>query len=571
MAFLNVLEGKGMEERLELGLMRNLLGRHPSCQIIVDANAVSRQHAQIIWDGSDFLIEDLRSRNGTYVNNREITGRHLLGDGDLIKVCDYVFEFNRELLPKLQNGSKAGKQTLDQKRDGSRRASERILEQAANDDLTGIRSRLELSNTTNDYAPTISAEKRLQTLIEITKSLSGTLTLDEMLPRVLDSLFKIFVQSERGFIFLQEGDGPLIAEWYRTRDPKENQENLRVSRTVIRHVMENKEAILSADAAEDERFDMSHSIVSQHVRSIMCAPIINGNGESIGCIQIDTYSQKTRFDNEDLEVLTTVAMQTGIAIENARLIEQAISRREVERDLELAHEVQNGILPRIVPELSGYTFHNFYLPAHQIGGDYYDYVQLPDGRLAVLVADVVGHGISAALLMAKFSAEARFALVSHRGVGEAIEALNRSFSAMSFERFVTLVVAVIDPRDHSAVFVNAGHNPPLIRTSGSVSELPREISGMPLGIDENQIYSEHTVRLASNDAVIMYTDGVTESVDKNNEEYGMRRMENRILGTGQSSASDFGPLIVEDLHNFTAGVAFADDVCVACFSRTENR
>ena len=204
---------------------------------------------------------------------------------------------------------------------------------------------------------------------------------------------------------------------YRRHD---DTQSVRISRTIVNNVMTSKEAILSADAATDARFDMAESIVDFHIRSMMCAPLIDRDGDSLGVIQLDTLDPRNRFEQDDLDVLVSVACQAAFAVENAQLHEAAMREQAIKRELAVAHEVQRGFLPsarRAIPE---YEFFEFYEPANQLGGDYYDYVELPGGRLAVVVADVSGKGISASLLMAKLSAETRYCLASEPSPAAAV-------------------------------------------------------------------------------------------------------------------------------------------------------
>ena len=212
--------------------------------------------------------------------------------------------------------------------------------------------------------------------------------------------------------------GRLVPRWSRAWR-EDATETIRVSRTIVNKVMETQEGILSADVMMDEEFNKAQSIADFRIRSMMCAPLIDSLGNSMGVLQIDTVKQSKRFQQEDLEVLLAVAGQAGIAIDNAQMHESALRQRVIERDLELANEVQHGFLPESRPDVAGYEFFDFYRPANQVGGDYFDYLVLPDGRIAVIVADVVGKGVAAALLMAKLSAETRYCLGSgkQRGPG----------------------------------------------------------------------------------------------------------------------------------------------------------
>ena len=198
---------------------------------------------------------------------------------------------------------------------------------------------------------------------------------------------------------------------------------------IVVSVMTTKEAILSADAANDSRFGMSESVVDFHIRSMVCVPLIASNGEAVGIIQLDATNPPNRFRQEDLEVLVSVAWQAAVAVENAQLHETAMRDQAIKRELAVAHEVQRGFLPSAKPQIPEYDFFEFYEPASQLGGDYYDYIELPGGRLAVVVADVSGKGISASLLMAKLSAETRYCLASEPEPTLVVSRLNRVFCA----------------------------------------------------------------------------------------------------------------------------------------------
>ena len=273
---------------------------------------------------------------------------------------------------------------------------------------------------------------------------------------------------------------------------REDTQTVRISRTIVNSVMASKEAILSADAATDARFDMAESIVDFHIRSMMCAPLIDRDGKSLGVIQIDTLDQRNRFQQDDLDVLASVACQAAFAVENAQLHEAAMRDQALKRELAVAHEVQRGFLPSAAPRIPEYDFFEFYEPANQLGGDYYDYVELPGGRLAVVVADVSGKGISASLLMAKLSAETRYCLASEPSPAEAVGRLNRAFCDSGWEdRFVTMVLAVLDPRRHEVTIVNAGHLPPLLRRGpGRVEAVGEAETRLPLGVDHEVDYAQ---------------------------------------------------------------------------------
>jgi len=183
---------------------------------------------------------------------------------------------------------------------------------------------------------------------------------------VLNSLFKIFVQADRAFIVMKTEGGQLVPLATKVRREGAD-DTIRVSRTIVNQVMEAKEAILSADAASDQKFEMSQSIADFRIRAMMCAPLLDSEGKAMGVLQIDTLDQRKRFQKEDLDVLASVAAQAGIAIDNAQMHETALKQKAMERDLEVAKEVQKSFLPEKPPEVPGYRFFNYYQPANHIG------------------------------------------------------------------------------------------------------------------------------------------------------------------------------------------------------------
>ena len=244
--------------------------------------------------------------------------------------------------------------------------------------------------------------------------------------------------------------------------PRGSNEQISISRRIIQGVMSRKEAILSADALTDSRFDMSESVVDLQIHSMMSAPLVDSQGQVLGVIQIDTADQRRRFSTDDLEVLVSVADQAAMAVENVQLHERRLETELLERELELAHRVQRGLLPAGPPKVQGYEFADLYEPASHLGGDYFDYIELPGGRLAVTLADVMGKGISAALLMARLSAQVPFCLASLPTPATAVARLNTVFCEPRWEgRFVTFVMLVLDPARHDVTVVNAGHHRPL--------------------------------------------------------------------------------------------------------------
>ena len=557
MAVLQVLKGMTPGQQFSLDGEKAVLGRHPDCDIVLDVGAVSRQHAQILLIDADFYVEDLKSRNGTYVNGQLINDRHLLEDNDRIKICDLLFTFRRAKTPS-QSGTV----------DPSLGISAEMVDDAGGTTGSTVMSKLDVGKARDSQRFSGNAETKLKALLEINNNLGSAISVDQVLPKVLDSLFKVFMQADRGFVVLQEREnGPLIPKAVKHRRP-DAEETIRISRTIVSQVMQGKEAILSADAASDERFDSSQSIADFRIRSMMCAPLVDSTGRALGAIQIDTLDQRSRFQSDDLEVLASVAGQAAFAIENAQLHEAAMHQQAFERDLQLAHKVQQGFLPSAPPKVDGYDFFDFYEPANQVGGDYFDYVPLPGGRMAMILADVSGKGISAALLTAKLSSEARYCLASEPTPAGAMDRLNAAFSASGWEdRFVTVIIAVLDPHTHQVWLVNAGHMAPFLRHPDcSLEEMGADAAGVPLGVDADHQYQQFSLQMKPGDSLTLFTDGFSEAMDSNNDLYGLARLRER-LSAPSKSVTQLGGLLLADVKSFVGNRSQSDDMCLVCFGR----
>ena len=551
MAVLQLLKGQSPGQVFALERDVSVLGRHPDCDIVLDVQAVSRQHARILRTGADFYVEDMESRNGTFVNGEKIAERRLLRDNDRLKICNLLFTF-RLYPPGLSDSSRA-----------------LLVDDEGPIPSSTMTSRVDVANPRTPARMSVNPELKLRAMLEITQSLAKAFDLEEVLPKILQTLGHIFVQADRGFVVLRSEPNNLLvpaAVWHRRR---EDEELIRISRTIVNQVMTEKLAILSADAASDDRFDTSQSIADFRIRSMMCAPLLDSDGNALGVIQIDTLDQRSRFQQDDLDLLASVAWQAALAIENAQNHEQIVAQRAIERDLALAHQVQQALLPDQVPTLSGYEFFNFYEPANQVGGDYFGYIPMPGGRLAVVIADVAGKGISAALLMAKLSAEVGYLLATEATPAEALDRLNASFSRVLNDRFITVAMVVIDPVRHEATIVNAGHMAPLLRKpGGAVEELGEDAKGLPIGVDPDSRYEQCVVQLSLGDTVTIYTDGISEAMNGDLQLYGIDRIVQDLCRRSERDTVDtLASSVLNDVKKFVGDQDQSDDMCLVCFGR----
>jgi serine phosphatase RsbU (regulator of sigma subunit) len=547
MAFLKILKGPNPGKMVLLeGAAKLLLGRHAASDLVINDPAVSREHAQVVAAQGKFYIEDLKSRNKTYVNGQPLSARRLLIDGDRIKICDFVCAF--------YEGPDRGA-TVGEEEESS--------------------STVEFSLDQHSQPPNeAQSPEVLAFLLDLASRLVQKFQLDLLLPEILDSLFGWYRQADRGFIIFRDEDaGQLVMRAVRTREPQDGS-NPRFSRRIVNQCLESGHALLSKDAARDPQFGSSDSIATTRIRSVMCVPLLTRNtNRPFGVIQLDTQDYSKRFTAEDLRLLGAVAIQAAAGLDNARLYQEARLHEQNEHDMALARQVvQCSILPEQLPVMPGYQFFAHYASAMEVGGDYYDFIALADQRLAVTIGDVAGKGMPAALLMAKLASDARSCLLAQPDLAAAVALLNNLIHRASFQadRFVTLAAAVLHPERQTVTLVNAGHPVPLVYRAATQTlheAMPRELAGVPIGIEKDSAYRAWTVDFGRGDCLVLFTDGVTEARDRRNVQFRMPRVY-EVLRSGPATPPAMGERLVAAVKQYSLGCKQHDDITVVCFGRT---
>lgn len=566
MARLLGISGRFSGEVIELDPDRDshLLGRSSASDVVLEAENVSRKHARITYDPQQarYFLEDMGSLNGTYLNDTLVQERAPLTHRDRITICDMTFFFLTH--------ADTSNDDIDLQEDSTPLPGVTVVDDVSTDLSRSVAFSLDASSA-DHLRLSVGTETKLRAILDISAKLSRTLSLGEVLPKILDSLFDIFPQAHRGFILLvNEEENEPVPRAFKSRQGHAS--NATVSRTIVSAALSDGKALLSNDAAADKQFQMAESILESHIRSVMCAPMISPGGARLGVIQIDTQEISAQFDQDDLELLVTVANQASIAVENSRLHGAVLERERFHQELAFAQEIQRGFLPRSRPEVAGYDFYDFYQAARTVGGDYFDYVELPDGRIAVSLGDVAGKGVPAALQMARLSAEVRFHLVSTSRPSEAVERLNEGLCSIGMKnRFVTFVLAILDPRSHEAILVNAGHMLPVLRKRGTdeVSEVTGEVAGLPLGLFEESEYRSVSLTLDPGDTILFYSDGFVDATDPAGVPFDDAEHP-RIMNCFRSAAPSprsIGEHIVGEIKQWIAAGDQDDDISLVAFGR----
>ncbi len=574
MAHLKVLTGEDAGKIIPLEGDRIVFGRHPSCAVILEDGAVSRQHAQIVQSHGSYYVKDLRSRNGTQVNETDVTEPTLLKESDIVRVCEYTYLFHDDSSNgELSDDTAYVKPSKRKVSNDAIRATASINvpidpdnPEGDSDERSSIISRID-ARSGSGVRLSVKPEVKLRAILEIGKRLSNVLNIDDVLPSILDALFQIFPQADQAFVLLKEEqeEEPRIRA---CRNRRKDDDSMSVSKTIVSRAMRTGEAILSADASEDSRFVSSESLAGLQIRSMMCVPLITQAGQRLGVIQITTFDLRSKFTEDDLDLLVNIATQCTLAIENANMHQTLLNRQNLERDLEIAMQVQIGFLPNKPPDVKDYDFADYYEAAQHVGGDYYDYIKLPDGRIAVTVADVAGKGVPAALLMARLYSAARYHLLTKETPAEAMSGLNSEIATSGLgHRFITCAMAVLEPKKHEIVLVSAGHLPPIARDlEGNVEQIEGDDTGLPLGIIPDQTFVQSVHPLKQGDTWVLYTDGVTEAMKPNREIYGSKRLQ-AFIKSGPLEVDALVKATVDDVNRFAGGHSQSDDLCIVAFQR----
>jgi serine phosphatase RsbU (regulator of sigma subunit) len=415
-----------------------------------------------------------------------------------------------------------------------------------------------------------TAEARLRAVLSINKALGRTLDLDTLLPKMLAGLFEVFAQADRALVLLREGDR-LTPKAVRHR--KGHLESIEYSKTIARKAMDDQQAILSEDVATDARFPLTRSIQDFQIRSVMCVPLLSPAGDALGVIQVDTRDPRRKFDDDDMQVLAALASQASVAVEYAQLHKEMVKQARLQKEIDIARDVQCSFLPKSTPDVEGYGFWAYYLAAGKVGGDFYDFLRLPNGKQAVLLGDVSGKGIPAALMMAKASTVCKVALLNHPdNLADAMHAINNEVCDVSVQAaFITLAICLIDPRTHEITLGNAGHMSPVFRRADGTIEEPADenIRGYPLGVERDFRYRTHATPLKPGESVLLFSDGVSEAMNCRGELYSSERIHRHLAGLSGAGPAELGKTLVEDVRRYLGDCDQNDDISLVVFRRDQ--
>ncbi len=492
-AFLKFLVGKskGQEVRLpEEGQF--LLGRGLRADLVVEDVLVSRIHSAVACGPEGFLIRDRESLNGTYVNEKRVHEAGLR-DGDIIRVGRTRLEFRAEGKEAKQD---AGATLLSKTLAGG----------------------FSVISATDDPQ---RAAKDLAIVYRVGNIIASERDLTVLCPVILEAVLEVLEAESAALLLADERTGKLQEVALRGATGGA----AAYSHSIAEQCYSIGACVATSDALSDKRFSSAETVSEARIRAALCAPV-QTNDAIIGTIYVDRRSTTAEFDLSDLELLSAIGKQAGIAIQNALLRVKEIERERLEHEIDIAASVQKGLFPRSAPDIPGYRIAGRSLPCMKVGGDYYDFIFLDESRMISVVADVAGHGLAPALLMAEVRATLRAKLGANRSLPDVLRELNRTLiENMSPEQFVTLFAVCLDLGPGNLLYVGAGHDPAVLVRPGQEELILLESKGPPLGIVEDAEFPvEEGGQLNPGDVMLLYTDGLWEAGSDKGNPLGKKTM-----------------------------------------------
>jgi serine phosphatase RsbU (regulator of sigma subunit) len=418
---------------------------------------------------------------------------------------------------------------------------------------------------------TLAPEVKYRVLLEISQKISRTLNLQDVLNHLLDSARSVVAYDAAGIFVLSrsapsaQSTGPFViagmAKVGFPEKPDEHDPMYRYGKGIIGHVIRSGQTVIVPDVRLDELYEAGR----KSTLSEITVPIVS-NEQVIGALDLES-DRVGAFTEADAELLNFFASAAAMSIEKARLHQEVLEKQRIEQQLVTARDVQAGLLPAIPPEVPGYDVAAIHEPTWAIGGDYYDYISLGDGRLGLVIADVSGKGVPAALIMATFRAVLRTELRKRTEIRDLIENVNRDLLESSDDaQYVTAVYGILEPANGRFTYVNCGHNPPImILPDGETQVLDH--GGPALGLFDGRRFESAAVTLSPGGTMALYTDGVVEPAQPDGAEFGRANLERVLRDCDEASAGETVRSVVEATRDHSGRDSYDDDFTLVIVKR----
>ena len=395
----------------------------------------------------------------------------------------------------------------------------------------------------------------IEKLIEAVRKVSNLLDLDEVLDTICDSL-KELIDYSAAVVCVVDPKTGTIQDLKSRGYPAHGLEGdvLTSGNGIIGWVMKNGREQIVNDVKRDARYFKARP----ETRSEIAAPIIRANGEVIGVINLEA-DWVNGYEERHLELLKMFASLAASAIDHTLLYRRVKLQRRVESELELARQVVESQLPRSFPLIDGFDIYGTTIPVREVGGDYFDFINSISYRLGIIVADVSGKGLAAALIMVTFRAYLLATVINGLSMRVVMARVNQLVhETTEGERFITMFYGLMDPENKRLLYINAGHNPPMVLRADGTKKLLDQ-SGLPLGVFADSRYSESVVDFLPGDILVLYTDGVTEARNSADESFGLERLERVVRQAGELRAHQICEAVTTAVNDFSSGVGGPED------------
>ncbi|HEY3056665.1 MAG TPA: SpoIIE family protein phosphatase [Thermoanaerobaculia bacterium] len=523
--------------RLSLPIQTITLGRASDCTIPIRDRFLSRRHAEIVYASGRWQVRDCGSVNGTMLNGTKLTEPAVLRPGDRILLGDSEVIFDSAdsdpppQLVAVDSDSHAKSLVLPLR--------EAIDEIDRSRERTGILASLAIQ---------FIEDRPMEELFEF------------ILDRVMDLL-----RPSRAALALLGSDGKTFENVRVRRSNSADSNDLTISRTLLGEVIEERNVISFVDTAQDEKLARAESIIGQHIRSAVCAPLIV-NDAVLGVLYLDFLANRGAITHEDVRLIAQIARLGALKLETTRLREEAIAKARIDEELRTAYTIQSRLLPTALPCVDNYCFAGTNKPAKTVSGDYYDVLVRPDGRIYFIIADVSGKGITAALVMSGLATAFNIFTRTDPAPADLVRELNLTLAPKTAPtKFVTLVAGVLDPESGIIDFANAGHVPPLVITKSGVQRL--NITDLVVGLFAQAQYRNQAVRLEAGDSLVLFTDGVTEAENDMEEQLGLEAVESVLREAHGTRAPELLDMIHSRVQAFIGDAAPSDDITLFLITR----
>lgn len=516
---------------------RTTMGRSVNNDLQIVDRRMSRTHAEVFEQGGAYYVRDLGSKNGTLLNGSPVTLPILLNEGDVIQVGDseVVFESDTSHANTDSTGTGTGS---SRRKDGSgyKLVDERQWGMTQGQIRAGMPEVTTFGIASDPSRAVQDLSRRLELVYKVTEAVRSTFHIEQLLEQIMEIIIEVLKPDRAYLLFKDPETDELIPEVLKVRGNGDGEHEVKISTSICERCMNEGVSLLVSDAAQDDRFASQESIIVNRIRTAMVAPLIYKD-DTIGVVYIDTNTRVVPFSQEELELLTGITNQAAVAISNARLHSQLVEQHKIAREMEIARTIQMNLLPKVYPDLPGFEISAMSLPAKHVGGDYYDFLRLPDERVALAIADVSGKGVPAAIL----TATTRSYLQSETqhptsGITDTVARINRMVHRdVTNDMYVTMALLYLDSETGELEYVNAGHSHPVLLTaSGNIRYLDK--GGLFLGILPDSEFESGRISMEPGDVLVLYTDGVTDILNTSGEDFGTERLMEILTSNASESA-----------------------------------